>query len=65
MTESSLAGYYAKRAAEYERICAKPERQADLAVFRAPGPRMRACRSRITAYRHRLKPRSGVRCARP
>jgi demethylmenaquinone methyltransferase/2-methoxy-6-polyprenyl-1,4-benzoquinol methylase len=35
MTESSLAGYYAKRAAEYERIYAKPERQADLAALRA------------------------------
>lgn len=30
-----LAGYYAKRAAEYERIFAKPERQADLAALRA------------------------------
>ncbi|MEK7836789.1 MAG: class I SAM-dependent methyltransferase [candidate division NC10 bacterium] len=34
-TESGLAGYYAKRAAEYERIFAKPERQADLTVLRA------------------------------
>ena len=34
MTEPSLARYYAKRAAEYERIYAKPERQADLAVLR-------------------------------
>lgn len=34
MTESRLAGYYARRAAEYERIYAKPERQADLAVLR-------------------------------
>lgn len=30
-----LAQYYAKRAAEYERIYAKPERQADLAALRA------------------------------
>jgi len=30
-----LADYYARRAAEYERIYAKPERQADLAVLRA------------------------------
>jgi len=30
-----LAAYYARRAAEYERIYAKPERQADLAVLRA------------------------------
>lgn len=30
-----LAAYYAKRAAEYERIYAKPERQADLAALRA------------------------------
>ena len=30
-----LANYYAKRAAEYERIYAKPERQADLAALRA------------------------------
>ena len=29
-----LAGYYAKRAAEYERIYAKPERQRDLAALR-------------------------------
>jgi SAM-dependent methyltransferase len=29
-----LADYYAKRAAEYERIYAKPERQADLAALR-------------------------------
>jgi ubiquinone/menaquinone biosynthesis C-methylase UbiE len=31
----SLAAYYARRAAEYERIYAKPERQADLASLRA------------------------------
>jgi len=31
----SLAAYYAKRAAEYERIYAKPERQADLASLRS------------------------------
>ena len=31
----SLAAYYARRAAEYERIYAKPERQADLACLRA------------------------------
>ncbi len=30
-----LADYYAKRATEYERIYAKPERQADLAALRA------------------------------
>ena len=30
-----LAAYYARRAAEYERIYAKPERQADLATLRA------------------------------
>ena len=30
-----LASYYAKRAAEYERIYAKPERQTDLAALRA------------------------------
>lgn len=30
-----LADYYARRAAEYERIYAKPERQADLAALRA------------------------------
>lgn len=35
MADSSLAGYYAKRAAEYERIYAKPERQADLAILLA------------------------------
>lgn len=33
MTE--LAQYYAKRASEYERIYAKPERQADLSALRA------------------------------
>jgi demethylmenaquinone methyltransferase/2-methoxy-6-polyprenyl-1,4-benzoquinol methylase len=31
----NLQAYYAKRAAEYERIYAKPERQADLASLRA------------------------------
>jgi demethylmenaquinone methyltransferase/2-methoxy-6-polyprenyl-1,4-benzoquinol methylase len=31
---TSLAEYYAKRAAEYERVYAKPERQADLAALR-------------------------------
>ena len=31
----SLAAYYAKRAAEYERIYAKPERQVDLGRLRA------------------------------
>ncbi|HEY6168738.1 MAG TPA: class I SAM-dependent methyltransferase, partial [Verrucomicrobiae bacterium] len=30
-----LAEYYARRAGEYERIYAKPERQADLAALRA------------------------------
>jgi demethylmenaquinone methyltransferase/2-methoxy-6-polyprenyl-1,4-benzoquinol methylase len=30
-----LANYYARRAAEYERIYARPERQADLAALRA------------------------------
>ena len=34
MTDTSLIEYYAKRAAEYERIFDKPERQADLAVLR-------------------------------
>ena len=31
----NLAAFYARRAAEYERIYAKPERQADLALLRA------------------------------
>ncbi|MSQ63051.1 MAG: class I SAM-dependent methyltransferase [Betaproteobacteria bacterium] len=31
----TLAAYYARRAAEYERIYAKPERQADLGALRA------------------------------
>lgn len=31
----NLAAYYARRAAEYERIYAKPERQADLASLRS------------------------------
>jgi demethylmenaquinone methyltransferase/2-methoxy-6-polyprenyl-1,4-benzoquinol methylase len=31
----SLEGYYARRAAEYERIYAKPERQRDLAALRS------------------------------
>ena len=33
--ESSMAGYYAQRAAEYERIYQKPERQDDLRELRA------------------------------
>jgi SAM-dependent methyltransferase len=37
---SNLAGYYAKRASEYERIYAKPERQADLSALRARIGRM-------------------------
>ncbi|MBI1942536.1 MAG: methyltransferase domain-containing protein [Betaproteobacteria bacterium] len=32
---TSLADYYAKRASEYERIYARPERQADLVALRA------------------------------
>ena len=32
--ETSMAGYYAERAAEYERIYHKPERQADLRQLR-------------------------------
>ncbi|MDA0225362.1 MAG: class I SAM-dependent methyltransferase, partial [Proteobacteria bacterium] len=32
--DADLRTYYAQRAAEYERIYAKPERQADLAVLR-------------------------------
>jgi SAM-dependent methyltransferase len=39
-----LASYYAQRAAEYERIYAKPERQADLRVLRAQIGRMFANR---------------------
>jgi len=34
-TMDSLAAYYARRAAEYERIYARPERQADLALLRS------------------------------
>lgn len=34
-TEASMAAYYARRAAEYERIYAKPERQADLRAMAA------------------------------
>ncbi|MGH8704462.1 MAG: class I SAM-dependent methyltransferase, partial [Burkholderiales bacterium] len=34
-TDESLQNYYARRAAEYERIYGKPERQADLARLRA------------------------------
>jgi len=41
----SLAAYYAKRAAEYERIYAKPERQADLAALRSRIPALLAGRS--------------------
>lgn len=33
--QQGLAAYYARRAAEYERIYAKPERQADLVALRA------------------------------
>lgn len=41
MTESqSLQAYYARRAAEYERIYEKPERQRDLARLRADLPRL-------------------------
>jgi demethylmenaquinone methyltransferase/2-methoxy-6-polyprenyl-1,4-benzoquinol methylase len=36
--EMSLEAYYARRAAEYERIFAKPERQADLARMREDIP---------------------------
>jgi ubiquinone/menaquinone biosynthesis C-methylase UbiE len=36
----TLAAYYARRAAEYERIYAKPERQADLAALRERIARM-------------------------
>jgi len=32
--EDKLAAYYARRAAEYERIYARPERQADLALLK-------------------------------
>lgn len=35
LPRDNLADYYARRAAEYERIYAKPERQADLARLRA------------------------------
>jgi demethylmenaquinone methyltransferase/2-methoxy-6-polyprenyl-1,4-benzoquinol methylase len=34
-TDAALREYYARRAAEYERIYAKPERQAELAALRA------------------------------
>jgi demethylmenaquinone methyltransferase/2-methoxy-6-polyprenyl-1,4-benzoquinol methylase len=40
-----LVGYYAKRAAKYERIYAKPERQADLTALRARIARMFAGKS--------------------
>lgn len=35
MTRSAMTSYYAKRAAEYERIYLKPERQADLKSLQA------------------------------
>ena len=35
MTNPTLTGYYAKRAAEYEQIYLKPERQADLKILQA------------------------------
>ena len=41
----NLQAYYAKRAAEYERIYAKPERQADLAALRSRIPALLAGRS--------------------
>ena len=44
---ADLAGYYAARAAEYERIYDKPERQADLAALRELIPRMLADRDVI------------------
>jgi demethylmenaquinone methyltransferase/2-methoxy-6-polyprenyl-1,4-benzoquinol methylase len=40
----NLAAYYARRAAEYERIYAKPERQADLAALRGRIEKMLAGR---------------------
>jgi demethylmenaquinone methyltransferase/2-methoxy-6-polyprenyl-1,4-benzoquinol methylase len=43
-TRSELASYYAQRAAEYERIYDKPERQADLAWLRNALPAMFAGR---------------------
>lgn len=43
-TDASLKQYYAARAREYERIYAKPERQADLARLRALLPPMFADR---------------------
>lgn len=39
-----LTDYYARRAAEYERVYARPERQGDLALLRAHLPRMFAGR---------------------
>ena len=44
---TQLAGYYAARAAEYERIYDKPERQADLAKLRGMIPRYLADRDVI------------------
>jgi demethylmenaquinone methyltransferase/2-methoxy-6-polyprenyl-1,4-benzoquinol methylase len=44
-TMDDLASYYAKRAAEYERIYAKPERQADLRALEARIRKMLAGRS--------------------
>jgi len=41
----NLQAYYANRAAEYERIYAKPERQADLAALRSRIPALLAGRS--------------------
>ncbi|HTN28895.1 MAG TPA: class I SAM-dependent methyltransferase [Burkholderiales bacterium] len=41
----NLQAYYANRAAEYERIYAKPERQADLAALRSRIPALFAGRS--------------------
>ena len=43
--QEGLAAYYARRAAEYERIYAKPERQADLAALHARIARMFAGKS--------------------
>ena len=41
----TIADYYAKRASEYERVYAKPERQADLSALRTRIGRMFAGRS--------------------
>lgn len=64
-TDAALKQYYAARAREYERIYAKPERQADFARLKQLLPPMFADRRILVVARPRARPLAILERTRP